>query len=154
EEIDIFTGTDELLPPDIESENYDSKGDIHFLEELLFNDSISLPENESFYFGHHDDPSFPRPPPKPPDVAIFFKPDSGVLTTNVVKGSSGLRCSSAMPRLFIHVIYAISLSLYPFTERHAQLYFFSCLIRQVLFIGQWSRVLVGSSGEGVMGVVG
>nr|GFB47737.1 putative reverse transcriptase domain-containing protein [Tanacetum cinerariifolium] len=38
--------------------------------------------------------------------------------------------SSAMLRLFIHVIYAISLSLYPFTERYAQLYFFSCLIRQ------------------------
>nr|GEW56794.1 reverse transcriptase domain-containing protein [Tanacetum cinerariifolium] len=38
--------------------------------------------------------------------------------------------SSAMPCLFIHVIYAISLSLYPFTERYAQPYFFSCLIRQ------------------------
>nr|GEW60617.1 reverse transcriptase domain-containing protein [Tanacetum cinerariifolium] len=38
--------------------------------------------------------------------------------------------SSAMPCLFIHVIYAISLSLYPFTERYAQSYFFSCLIRQ------------------------
>nr|GEW28739.1 hypothetical protein [Tanacetum cinerariifolium] len=87
EEIDIFTGMDELLPPDIKSDNYDSKGDIHFHEELLFNDSISLPENESFYFGHHDDPSFPRPPPEPPDVAIFFKPDSGVLTTNVVKAA-------------------------------------------------------------------
>nr|GEX86111.1 retrovirus-related Pol polyprotein from transposon TNT 1-94 [Tanacetum cinerariifolium] len=31
--------------------------------------------------------------------------------------------SSATPCLFIHVIYAISLSLYPFTERHAQPYF-------------------------------
>nr|GEV58804.1 retrotransposon protein, putative, unclassified [Tanacetum cinerariifolium] len=40
--------------------------------------------------------------------------------------------SSAMPCLFIHVIYAISLSLYPSTERYAQPYFFSCLIRQVL----------------------
>nr|GEV60436.1 putative reverse transcriptase domain-containing protein [Tanacetum cinerariifolium] len=39
--------------------------------------------------------------------------------------------SSAMPCLFIHVIYAISLSLYPFTERYAQPYFFLCLIRQV-----------------------
>nr|GEW28434.1 hypothetical protein [Tanacetum cinerariifolium] len=39
--------------------------------------------------------------------------------------------SSATQCLFIHVIYAISLSLYPFTERYAQLYFFSCLIRQV-----------------------
>nr|GEY43353.1 reverse transcriptase domain-containing protein [Tanacetum cinerariifolium] len=38
--------------------------------------------------------------------------------------------SSARPCLFIHVIYAISLSLYPFTERYAQPYFFSCLIRQ------------------------
>nr|GEW35032.1 hypothetical protein [Tanacetum cinerariifolium] len=32
EEIDIFTGTDELLPPDIESDDYDSEGDIHFIE--------------------------------------------------------------------------------------------------------------------------
>nr|GEY70478.1 hypothetical protein [Tanacetum cinerariifolium] len=40
--------------------------------------------------------------------------------------------SSAMPCSFIHVIYAISLSLYPFTERYAQPYFFLCLIRQTL----------------------
>nr|GEW39189.1 hypothetical protein [Tanacetum cinerariifolium] len=34
--------------------------------------------------------------------------------------------------MFIYsCIYAISLSLYPFTERYAQPYFFSCLIRQV-----------------------
>nr|GFA38787.1 hypothetical protein [Tanacetum cinerariifolium] len=88
EEIDIFTGTDELLPPDIECDNYDSEGDIHFLEESLVTDSISLPKIKSFYFDHHDDPSFPRPPLEPPDVEIFFKPDSGVLTTNVVKGIS------------------------------------------------------------------
>nr|GEX96367.1 zinc knuckle CX2CX4HX4C [Tanacetum cinerariifolium] len=44
--------------------------------------------------------------------------------------SSGLRRSSAMPCLFIHVIYAISLLLFPFIERYAQPYFFSCLIRQ------------------------
>nr|GEV49071.1 hypothetical protein [Tanacetum cinerariifolium] len=88
EEIDIFTGTDELLPPDIESDNYDSEGDINFLEELLVNDSISHPENELFYFDNHDDPSFPHPPPEPSDIKIFFKSDSGVLTTNVVKGNS------------------------------------------------------------------
>nr|GFB19105.1 hypothetical protein [Tanacetum cinerariifolium] len=35
----------------------------------------------------------------------------------------GLQRSSAMPCLFIHVIYAISLSLYPFTERYGQPYF-------------------------------
>nr|GEX24150.1 reverse transcriptase domain-containing protein [Tanacetum cinerariifolium] len=88
EEIDIFTGTDDFMPPGIESDNYDSKGDTHFLEELLSNDSIYLPKNESSNFDHHDDPSFPHPPPKLLDVEIFFEPDSGVLTTNVVKGIS------------------------------------------------------------------
>nr|GEU50435.1 hypothetical protein [Tanacetum cinerariifolium] len=72
EEIDIFTGTDDLMPPGIKIDDYDSKGDIHFLEELLVNDSILLPENESSNFDHHDDPSFPRPPLKPPDVEFFF----------------------------------------------------------------------------------
>nr|GEX93638.1 hypothetical protein [Tanacetum cinerariifolium] len=85
EEIDIFTGTDDLMPPGIESDDYNSERDIHFLKELLSNDSISLPENESSNFDHHDDSSFPRPPSEPPDVEIFFEPDSGVVTTNVVK---------------------------------------------------------------------
>nr|GFA60532.1 hypothetical protein [Tanacetum cinerariifolium] len=85
EEIDIFTGTDELLPPDIESDDYDSEGDIHFIEELLVDDSILIPENELSDFDHQDDPSFPRPPPEPPDNEIFFEPDSGVLTTNMVQ---------------------------------------------------------------------
>nr|GFA67066.1 hypothetical protein [Tanacetum cinerariifolium] len=71
------------MPPGVESDDYDSKEGIHFLEELLSNDSISLPENESSNFDHHDDPSFPRPPPEPPDVDIFFELDSGVLTSKV-----------------------------------------------------------------------
>nr|GEX13816.1 hypothetical protein [Tanacetum cinerariifolium] len=44
EEIDIFTGTDDLMPPGIKSDDYDSEGDIYFLEELLNNDSILLPK--------------------------------------------------------------------------------------------------------------
>ncbi|GJW21299.1 hypothetical protein Tco_0031921 [Tanacetum coccineum] len=43
------------------------------------NDSLlEIPEFESFYF---DDPSFPRPPPKPPDVEIclHLEPDSPVI---------------------------------------------------------------------------
>nr|GEV35173.1 hypothetical protein [Tanacetum cinerariifolium] len=88
EEIDTFTGTDDLLPPSIKSDNYDSERDIHFLEELLVDDSIPIPENESSNFDHHDNPSFPRLPPEPSDVEIFFKPNAGVLTTNVVKGIS------------------------------------------------------------------
>nr|GFA87279.1 hypothetical protein [Tanacetum cinerariifolium] len=81
--IDIFTGTDDLMPLGIKSDDYDSKGDIQFFEELLRNDTPPIPENESSNFDHHDDPSFPRPSLEPPDVEIFFKSDSGVLTTNV-----------------------------------------------------------------------
>nr|GEY24254.1 hypothetical protein [Tanacetum cinerariifolium] len=40
--------------------------------------------------------------------------------------------SFAVPCLFIHSSYIISLSLYPFTERYAQPYFISCLIRQMV----------------------
>nr|GEU62466.1 hypothetical protein [Tanacetum cinerariifolium] len=89
-EIDLFLATDDLMPPGIENDNYDSEGDIYFLEELLSSDPLPLPENESSNFDHHDDPSFPRPPSKPPDVEVFFdfKPDTGVLTTKVVKGIS------------------------------------------------------------------
>nr|GEW11690.1 hypothetical protein [Tanacetum cinerariifolium] len=39
--------------------------------------------------------------------------------------------SSAVPCLFIHIL-CYSLSLYPFIERYAQPYFFSCLIRQMV----------------------
>nr|GEY70865.1 hypothetical protein [Tanacetum cinerariifolium] len=72
EEIDIFTSMDDLTPPCIESDYYDSKGDIHFLEKLLANDSIPFPKNESSDFDNQDDPSFPPPPPEPPDVEFFF----------------------------------------------------------------------------------
>nr|GFB63818.1 hypothetical protein [Tanacetum cinerariifolium] len=79
EEIDIFTDTNDLLPPGIESDNYDSEGDIYVLEELLVDDSIPIPENESSDFDHQDDPLFPRPPSEPPDVEFFFDldPNSG-----------------------------------------------------------------------------
>nr|GEV23497.1 hypothetical protein [Tanacetum cinerariifolium] len=88
EEIHIVTGTDDLMHPDIESDDYDLEGDIQFFEELHGNDTPPIPENESSNFDHHDNPSFSRPPPEPPDVEIFFEPDSGVLTTNMVKGIS------------------------------------------------------------------
>nr|GFA22717.1 hypothetical protein [Tanacetum cinerariifolium] len=86
EEIDIFTGTDDVMPPGIKSDDYDSEGDIHFLEELLSNDSIPLPENESSNFDHHDDLTFPRPPSEPPDVEVFFdfEPNSGELISAVM----------------------------------------------------------------------
>nr|GEX35051.1 hypothetical protein [Tanacetum cinerariifolium] len=86
EEIDIFTGTDDFMPPGIESDDYDSERDIHFLEELLIDDAISLPENESSNFDHYDDPLFSRPPSEPPDVEVFFdfEPKSGELISSVM----------------------------------------------------------------------
>ncbi|GKG34494.1 hypothetical protein Tco_0437190 [Tanacetum coccineum] len=75
------------MPTGIEIVDYDSEGDIRFLEELLSNDSPPLPENESFSLDHFDDPSIPRPPPEPPDVEICFnfEPDAGVVTKKVVR---------------------------------------------------------------------
>nr|GFB50570.1 hypothetical protein [Tanacetum cinerariifolium] len=78
DEIDLFLATDDLLPPGIESDDYDSEGDIHFLEELLSDDSISLPKNESSNSDHQDDPSFPRPPLEPPDVKFFCDFEHGL----------------------------------------------------------------------------
>nr|GEU82291.1 hypothetical protein [Tanacetum cinerariifolium] len=88
EEIDIFTDTDDLLPPGI----YDTEGDIYFLEELLVNDSISLPENESSNFDHQDDPSFPHPHPEPPNVEFFFdfEPNSRDLIAVVINNNDEL----------------------------------------------------------------
>nr|GEZ47055.1 hypothetical protein [Tanacetum cinerariifolium] len=70
EEIGIFTSTYDLLRPGIESDDYDSDGDVQFLEELLVNYSIPLLKNESSNFDHQNDPSFPRPPPEPLDVCL------------------------------------------------------------------------------------
>nr|GEW51693.1 hypothetical protein [Tanacetum cinerariifolium] len=90
EEIDLFLDTDDLMPPGSENDDYDSEGDIHFLEELLSNDSLHLSENESSNFDHHDDLSFPRPPPKPLDVEFVFdfEPHTGVLTAKMVEDIS------------------------------------------------------------------
>ncbi|GJS41573.1 hypothetical protein Tco_0566616 [Tanacetum coccineum] len=86
EEIDLFLTPDDSMPPGIENDDYDSEGDILFLEELLSNDSPSLPVNESFYF---DVPSSPRPPAKPLDDDEI-EPETRVLTAKVVGDISEL----------------------------------------------------------------
>nr|GFB63246.1 hypothetical protein [Tanacetum cinerariifolium] len=64
EEIDLPFTPNDLMPPGIEDDDYDSGRDISILEELLDNYSLSLPANESYHF---DIPSPYRPPAKPPD---------------------------------------------------------------------------------------
>nr|GEX82938.1 hypothetical protein [Tanacetum cinerariifolium] len=85
EEIDIFLASDDSIPPGIENDDYDSKEDI--LEELLNNDSLSLPENELFHFDRYYDLSSPRPPAKPPDDDGIYsdaEPNTGIFTVKVV----------------------------------------------------------------------
>nr|GEV36143.1 hypothetical protein [Tanacetum cinerariifolium] len=68
EEIDIATDTDEFLPPGFE--NDDSEGEIN-----------------AFDF---DNPSFPRPPTKPPDAD--FEPDAGEEISVVMNDNDELEC--------------------------------------------------------------
>ncbi|GJR70239.1 hypothetical protein Tco_0016304 [Tanacetum coccineum] len=108
-EIDLFLATNDSMPLGIEDGDYDLEGDIHFLEELLNNDSLSLPEIESSNLDHFNDPSSPRPLRNHPDVkipALILSRDTGVVVTNKVDSSrsddalvfnlqsSGLRSSS------------------------------------------------------------
>nr|GEU57084.1 reverse transcriptase domain-containing protein [Tanacetum cinerariifolium] len=86
EEIDLSLTPDDSMPPGIENDDYNSKGYILFLEELLNEDSLSLLKNESFHFDHYFDPSSPRPPVKPPDDdGIYFddEPVTRILTAKL-----------------------------------------------------------------------
>nr|GEW38371.1 hypothetical protein [Tanacetum cinerariifolium] len=67
EEIDLSFTPDDPMPLGIKEDDYDSERDILILEEFLSNDSLSFPENESFYF---DIRSSSRPTAKPPDGNI------------------------------------------------------------------------------------
>nr|GFD49338.1 hypothetical protein [Tanacetum cinerariifolium] len=68
EEADLFLASDNSIPPGIENVADDSEGDIHFLEELLIDDSILSHQSSDSNF--KDNPSIPRPPPEPPDAKI------------------------------------------------------------------------------------
>nr|GEX77738.1 hypothetical protein [Tanacetum cinerariifolium] len=75
EEIDLSFTSDDPMPPGIEEDDYGSEMDILILEELLSNNSLSRPKNESFHF---DIPLSYRPPAKPPDG------NSGILNVKVM----------------------------------------------------------------------
>nr|GEV06959.1 hypothetical protein [Tanacetum cinerariifolium] len=81
------------MPPGIEEDDYDSERDILILEELLSNNSLSLPENESFHF---DIPSSSRPPAKPPDG------NPGILNVKMMGDIS--EHNVPMPRLMLTLV--------------------------------------------------
>nr|GEW64839.1 hypothetical protein [Tanacetum cinerariifolium] len=78
EEIDIVTNMDDVLPQGFEKDD-DSKGEVDAVEELHVDNSISNAENELSDNGasDFDNPSFPRPPPEPPDDEFDFELDTG-----------------------------------------------------------------------------
>nr|GEW10517.1 hypothetical protein [Tanacetum cinerariifolium] len=78
EEIDIVTKTDDVLPPSVENDE-DLEGEIDDVEKLHVDNSISNSENElsKNEASDFDNPSFPRPPPEPPDAEFDFKLDTG-----------------------------------------------------------------------------
>ncbi|GJZ52372.1 hypothetical protein Tco_0606887, partial [Tanacetum coccineum] len=96
-EIDIFLALDDSIPPGIENDDYESDGDVLFLEELLNDDSISLPEYESFHVDFYNVPSSPRP--QDDDVYFDIEPNTGVLTTKVVDDIS----DNSTRELYVHV---------------------------------------------------
>nr|GFB31892.1 hypothetical protein [Tanacetum cinerariifolium] len=75
EEADLFLTSENSIPPGIENFGNDSEGDIRFLEELLIDDPIPFPNNESSE-SDFDSPSILRPPPEPPDKEFDFGIDT------------------------------------------------------------------------------
>nr|GEV50369.1 reverse transcriptase domain-containing protein [Tanacetum cinerariifolium] len=67
EEIDLSFTPNYPMPSGIEDDEYDSERDIFILNALPGNDTLLIPENESYHFGI---PLFSRPPAKPPDGNI------------------------------------------------------------------------------------
>nr|GEW79438.1 hypothetical protein [Tanacetum cinerariifolium] len=87
EEADLFLASDNSIPSGIDNFAYDSEGDIRFLEALLSDNSIPFSNNESSD-SDFDNPSFPRPPPKPPD----FELDAGEEISVVMNNSDEFEC--------------------------------------------------------------
>nr|GEY89411.1 reverse transcriptase domain-containing protein [Tanacetum cinerariifolium] len=92
EEIDIVINMDELLP--LGFENDDLEGEIDVFDDLRIDNSISNSENElsENAASASDNPSFPRPPPKPPDAEFDFELDTGEEISVVMKNNDELKC--------------------------------------------------------------
>nr|GFA03610.1 hypothetical protein [Tanacetum cinerariifolium] len=150
-EIDLFLATDDLMPWSIKNEDYDSEGDIHFLEDFLSDDHFPLPKNESSNFDHHDDTPFLRPPPEPPDVEVFFdfEPDTGVLIVKVVEDISEHyvlmpNILPTLPTLLLNFD-----TLLPFSSENEDKVF-KPRILSYLLVSHWDKIMTGFSENPMM----
>nr|GFA41371.1 hypothetical protein [Tanacetum cinerariifolium] len=81
------------MPLGIKDDDYDSERDILIFEDLPSNDTLLLPEKESFHFDTH---SFSRPPAKPPDG------NTGILNIKMMGDISDQKVP--MPTLMITLV--------------------------------------------------
>nr|GEW46161.1 hypothetical protein [Tanacetum cinerariifolium] len=104
EEADLFLASGNSIPLGIENFADDSAVDIHFLEELLVDDSILSHESSDSNF--EDNPSVPLPPPEPPDAD--FKPETGedIVMNTIVDFKSLKEFDDDDYSSFIFVIYS------------------------------------------------
>nr|GEZ23315.1 hypothetical protein [Tanacetum cinerariifolium] len=84
EEADLFLASDNSIPPGIENFGNNSEGDIYFLKELLINDSIPFPNNESSE-SDFNNPSIPRPLSEPPDAEFDFEEEISVVMIDKIE---------------------------------------------------------------------
>nr|GEY48464.1 hypothetical protein [Tanacetum cinerariifolium] len=87
----LLEEVDNSIPQGFENFGNDSEGDIRFLKALLIDGSILFPNNESSE-SDFDNPSFPRPPPEPPDAEFDLKPDSEEEIPVVMNDIDELEC--------------------------------------------------------------
>nr|GEW78518.1 hypothetical protein [Tanacetum cinerariifolium] len=87
--INIVTNTDELLP--LGFENDDSDEEIDVVDDVRVDNSISNSEHKLFdnEESDFDNPSVPRPPPKPPDADFNFEQDAG---NEILVGMNKFEC--------------------------------------------------------------
>ncbi|GKE90845.1 hypothetical protein Tco_1571940, partial [Tanacetum coccineum] len=79
---DDGTSSDDDDFEDIECVSLEEVNDVDQEEkEFDLEDILQIQDFESFHFDLYNDPSFPRPPPEPPDVEInlIFEPDAPVI---------------------------------------------------------------------------
>nr|GFB69760.1 hypothetical protein [Tanacetum cinerariifolium] len=94
-EIDLSFTLDYPMPPGIVDDYYDSKRDILILKNLPSNDTLSLPEKESFHF---EIPSFSRPPLKPPDEHSYLGCSSFPFLSPLISSSMGELGQAKQPK--------------------------------------------------------
>ncbi|GKA00501.1 hypothetical protein Tco_0673051 [Tanacetum coccineum] len=64
------------------------------VEDSVENDDSEDEDNELPNLDHQDDPSIPRPPPEPPDVAKCFEPEAGMDKTKKLQENSQKQAST------------------------------------------------------------